>query len=179
MLGSNRQPEYADVNIHELLEHVVRLVDAELGGRVKFARDYDPSLPPIRADRAQLVQALINIVRNAGQALGETANPSITLRTRAVRQFTIGSTRHRVVLQIEIADNGPGIPEGMMDQIWFPMISGRADGTGLGLAITQSIVGHHNGIIECVSRPGDTRFSVFLPVESNGEHIEQLENSQP
>jgi two-component system nitrogen regulation sensor histidine kinase GlnL len=83
------------------------------------------------------------------------------------------------VLQIEIADNGPGIPEGMMDQIWFPMISGRADGTGLGLAITQSIVGHHNGIIECVSRPGDTRFSVFLPVESNGEHIEQLENSQP
>jgi two-component system nitrogen regulation sensor histidine kinase GlnL len=179
MLGSNRQPEYADVNIHELLEHVVRLVDAELGGRVKFARDYDPSLPPIRADRAQLVQALINIVRNAGQALGETANPSITLRTRAVRQFTIGSTRHRVVLQIEIADNGPGIPEGMVDQIWFPMISGRADGTGLGLAITQSIVGHHNGIIECVSRPGDTRFSVFLPVESNGEHIEQLENSQP
>ncbi len=178
MLGSNRQPEYSDVNIHELLEHVVGLVDAELGGRVSFARDYDPSLPPIRADRAQLVQAMINIVRNAGQALRETANPAITLRTRPVRQFTIGSTRHRVVMQIEITDNGPGIPEEMVDQIWFPMISGRADGTGLGLAITQSIVGHHNGIIECTSRPGDTRFSVFLPVESNGEHAEKLEDSQ-
>ncbi|NIP16310.1 MAG: PAS domain-containing protein [Pseudomonadales bacterium] len=178
MLGSNRQPEYADVNIHELLEHVVRLVDAELGGRVSFLRDYDPSLPPIRADRAQLVQALINIVRNAGQALRETVNPDITLKTRAVRQFTIGATRHRVVIQIEIADNGPGIPEEMIDRIWFPMISGRAEGTGLGLAITQSIVGHHNGIIECASRRGDTRFSVFLPVESNGEQNGQLEDSE-
>lgn len=181
MLGSNRQPEYVDVNIHELLEHVVRLVDAELAGRVNFARDYDPSLPPIRADRSQLVQAFINIVRNAGQALSETPDPAITLRTRAVRQFTIGATRHRVVMQIEIADNGPGIPEDMVDRIWFPMISGRAEGSGLGLAITQSIVGHHNGIIECTSRPGNTRFSVFLPMDSHGETHgnEEAQHNQP
>jgi len=175
MLGPNRRPQIAAVNVHEMLEHVLRLVDAEMLGRIEFVRDYDPSLPGIRADSTQLVQALLNIMRNAGQALEHTRNPRIILRTRAVRRFTIGATLHRVVMQIDIIDNGPGIPEDMLERIWFPMISGRADGTGLGLAITQSIIGQHNGVIECTSRPGATRFSVFLPFDDNTNQTKQME----
>jgi len=165
MLGPNRQPQIGDVNVHETLEHVVRLVDAELPGQIEFVRDYDPSLPPVLADSTQLVQALLNIIRNAGQALQHTRNPRIGLKTRAVRQFTIGATLHRLVVQIDISDNGPGIPADMLDRIWFPMISGRPEGTGLGLAITQAIIGQQNGVIECTSRPGATCFSVFLPLD--------------
>ncbi len=163
MLGPNRKPQIEEVNVHEALEHVMRLVDVELAGQIEFVRDYDPSLPNIRADSTQLVQALLNISRNAGQALQHTRRPRISLKTRVVRQFTIGTTLHRLVAQIDIIDNGPGIPDEMLDRIWFPMISGRPNGTGLGLAITQAIIGQHNGMIECTSRPGETCFSVFLP----------------
>lgn len=169
LLGPNRQLSTDNVNLHESLEHVVRLVDAELPGQIEFIRDYDPSLPDVKADATQLVQALLNIIRNAGQALQNTANAQITLRTRAVRQFTIGTTLHRLAAQIDIQDNGPGIPQEMMEHIWFPMISGHADGTGLGLAITQSIVGQHGGVIECTSEPGNTCFSVYLPFADNNE----------
>jgi two-component system nitrogen regulation sensor histidine kinase GlnL len=165
MLGPNRELDIAETNVHEILERVVILVDAEMPGRIEFARDYDPSLPNVRADQAQLIQALLNITRNACQALQDTRNPQIALKTRAVRQFTIGAARHRLVTQIDITDNGPGISAEMMGRIWFPMISGRVDGTGLGLAITQTIIGQHNGVIECESRPGNTCFSVFLPIE--------------
>lgn len=165
MLGPNRQPESHDVNVHAVMEHVLRLVDAETGGRITFTRDYDPSLPHVRADEAQLIQAMLNIVANAAQALEGRPNPRITVRTRIVRQFTIGTRLHRIVLQIDVVDNGPGIPEDMLERMYFPMISGRAEGTGLGLAITQTIIGQHGGIIECESRPGRTCFSVFLPVE--------------
>ena len=171
MLGPNRQPRIVEVNVHETLEHVIRLVDAELAGRIEFVRDYDPSLPSIHADTTQLVQALLNITRNAGQALEHTRNPQIALKTRVVRQFTIGTTLHRLVAQIDIGDNGPGISADMMDRIWFPMISGRPGGTGLGLAITQAIIGRHNGVIECTSRPGATCFSVFLPFNDASEAI--------
>jgi two-component system nitrogen regulation sensor histidine kinase GlnL len=173
MLGPNRKPQISQVNVHETLEHVMRLVDAELPGHIEFVRDYDPSLPNIRADSTQLVQALLNITRNAGQALQQTRNPQITLKTRVVRQFTIGATLHRLVAQIDIADNGPGIAGDMLERIWFPMISGRSDGTGLGLAITQAIIGQHNGVIECTSRPGATCFSVFLPFETEDQIGEQ------
>jgi two-component system nitrogen regulation sensor histidine kinase GlnL len=172
LLGPNRQLATDNVNLHETLEHVVRLVDAELPGKIDFLRDYDPSLPDVVADRAQLVQALMNIIRNAGQALRNTNGAQITLRTRAIRQFTIGTTRHRLAAQIDVVDNGPGIPEDMTERIWFPMISGRADGTGLGLAITQTIVGQHGGIIECKSEPGNTCFSVYLPYADNNQENE-------
>lgn len=165
MLGPNRRPEIEHVNVHSVLEHVIRLVDAEIPGWIDFERDYDPSLPPIRADEAQIIQAFLNIIRNAGQALEEKRHPRIVLKTRVVRQFTIGTIRHRMVAQIDIVDNGPGIPTDMIDRIFFPMISGRVDGTGLGLAITQTIVGQHHGVIECRSKPGETCFSVFLPLE--------------
>ncbi len=165
MLGPNKRPEIEQVNVHSVLEHVVQLVNAELPGRINFERDYDPSLPSINADEAQIIQAFLNILRNAGQALEEIRDARIVLKTRVVRQFTIGTVRHRMVAQIDVVDNGVGIPADMLDRIFFPMISGRANGTGLGLAITQTIVGQHHGMLECRSEPGDTCFSVFLPLE--------------
>jgi two-component system nitrogen regulation sensor histidine kinase GlnL len=165
MLGPNVEPQKLPVNAHEVLEHVIRLIDAENSGSISFIRDYDPSLPPVRGDESQLIQAILNILSNAAQALEGTPRPTITLRTRVVRRFTIGARVHRLVLQIDVIDNGPGIPPDMLDRIYFPMISGRPEGTGLGLAITQTIIGQHGGVIECESRPGRTCFSVFLPLE--------------
>lgn len=165
MLGPNVEPQKEPVNAHAVLEHVIRLVDAENDGTIEFLRDYDPSLPPVRGDESQLIQAVLNIVANAAQALVATPHPTITVRTRVVRRFTIGNRLHRLALQIDIIDNGPGIAPDMLDRIYFPMISGRPEGTGLGLAITQTIIGQHGGVIECESRPGRTCFSVFLPLE--------------
>jgi len=169
LLGPSREPRIAPSNIHELLERVVRLVDAEMPGQVRFVRDYDPSLPEIQGDESQIIQALLNIVRNAWQILDEQppahGEAVITLRTRVVRTFTIRTVLHRMVAQIDITDNGPGVAEDLVGQIFVPMISGRPQGTGLGLAITQSIISQHGGVIECVSRPGKTCFSVFLPLE--------------
>jgi two-component system nitrogen regulation sensor histidine kinase GlnL len=166
MLGPNRQPVKTPVNVHSVIEHVIRLVDAEDPGWIRFERDYDPSLPLVSADEPQLIQALLNIVSNASQALDDTPNPTVSLRSRIMRRFTIGQKLHRIVLQLDIIDNGPGIDEDMLERIYFPMISGRANGTGLGLAITQTIVGQHGGVIECESQPGRTCFSIFLPLEN-------------
>ena len=169
LLGPSRKPRIEPSNIHEVLEHVVRLVDAEMPGQVRFVRDYDPSLPEIQGDESQIVRALLNIVRNAWQILDEqppaNGDAEITLRTRVVRTFTIRSVLHRLVARIDIIDNGPGVAEDLVGQIFVPMISGRPQGTGLGLAITQSIISQHGGIIECASQPGKTCFSVFLPLE--------------
>lgn len=169
MLGPNRKLEKRDVNVHAVIEHVIRLIDAEAAGTINFRRDYDPSLPHVLADESQLIQAVLNIVSNASQAIEGRPNPTICVRTRIMRQVTIGSRLHRIALQMDIMDNGPGIPEDMLDRIYYPMISGRPEGTGLGLAITQTIIGQHGGMIECESRPGRTCFSVFLPVEGIDE----------
>ena len=165
MLGPNRQLVKTQVNVHSVMEHVIRLVDAEDPGWIHFERDYDPSLPPVSADEPQLIQALLNIVSNAAQALENTANPTVSVRSRITRRFTIGPKLHRIALQLDVIDNGPGIDEDMLERIYFPMISGRPNGTGLGLAITQAIIGQHGGVIECESQPGRTCFSIFLPLE--------------
>jgi len=168
MLGSNKLPSLAMTNVHEVLERVCSLVDAESQGRITLVRDYDPSIPEVLVDREQMIQAVLNIVRNAMQALtsgNEAHMGRITLRTRALRQFTIGHTRHRLVVKTEIIDNGPGIPPELQDTLFYPMVSGRPDGTGLGLAITQNIISQHQGLIECESHPGHTVFSIFLPLE--------------
>jgi two-component system nitrogen regulation sensor histidine kinase GlnL len=169
LLGPNKEPRTSPYNIHRILEHVIRLVDVESEGTITFERDYDPSLPELFGDEDQIVQALLNMVRNAAQSLTEhpgSQSPKITLRTRVVRTFTISGVKHRMVAQIDIIDNGPGIDESVIDEIFYPMITTRADGTGLGLAITQSVIGQHGGVIECESRPGHTCFSVFLPLET-------------
>ncbi|HCC60948.1 MAG TPA: PAS domain-containing sensor histidine kinase [Pseudomonas sp.] len=168
MLGSNKLPSLAMTNIHEVLEHVASLIEAECQGSLILVRDYDPSIPEVLMDRAQMIQAVLNIMRNAMQALAgqsELGLGRLTLRTRSLRQFTIGHIRHRLVARIEIIDNGPGIPAELQNTLFYPMVSGRPDGTGLGLAITQNIISQHQGLIECESHPGHTAFSIFLPLE--------------
>ncbi|MGR8934426.1 MAG: nitrogen regulation protein NR(II) [Gammaproteobacteria bacterium] len=168
MLGPNKPPQKQDLNIHEVLERVRQLVEAEGSGHITIKRDYDPSIPTIEADRNQLIQAVLNIVRNAVQALGMQQHPGeIVLKTRICRQITIGRKRYKLVAKIDISDNGPGIPADMLERIFYPMITGRAEGTGLGLSIAQSLVNQHNGMIECSSVPGNTVFTVYLPVENH------------
>lgn len=180
LLGPSQQPQLSWFNIHRVLEHVIRLLDAEKPGVINFLRDYDPSLPEVFGDESQIIQAVLNITRNACQALEDagTRQPAITLRTRVVRTFTISSTVHRIAAQIDIVDNGPGIGADIIDRIFYPMISGRAAGTGLGLAIAQSIIGQHRGAIECESHPGRTCFSIFLPLEGKAGGYMQPEQNQ-
>jgi two-component system nitrogen regulation sensor histidine kinase GlnL len=174
MLGPNKAPKMAATNIHEVLERVRTLLEAESRGRLNFHRDYDPSLPEFQGDKEQLIQAFLNIARNAMEAAfehqpkgGSAEPPSISFRTRALRQFTIGHRRHRLVCRVDVIDNGPGIPTELLQNVFYPMISGRANGTGLGLSITQSIIGQHHGLVECESEPGRTDFIIFLPLEDN------------
>lgn len=167
MLGPNRPSQKGEHNILEILEHIVRLLNAETDHRINFIKDYDPSIPNIYADRDQLIQALLNIVRNAWEALGESGD--ITLRTRALRRFTIGTVTHRLVLALEIIDNGPGIPKNIIEKIFYPMVTGRSEGTGLGLPIAQSLINQHDGLIECDSEPGRTRFTVFIPITAGDQ----------
>jgi two-component system nitrogen regulation sensor histidine kinase GlnL len=167
MLGPYQPPRLTPISIHEITEHVCSLVQAEAQGKLDLLRDYDPSIPDLLADREQLIQAVLNIVRNAMQALmsvDDGRRGQITLRTRTLRQFTIGPRRHRLVCRLEIIDNGPGIAPGILDSIFYPMVSGRAEGTGLGLSITQNIITRHQGLIECDSTPGHTTFTLFLPL---------------
>lgn len=165
MLGSNALPNFAALNVHQVLEYVAQLLQAEQP-ELSIARDYDPSMPDIQGDYQALIQVVLNIGRNALQALQEsaTALPKITFSTRIMRQFTIGARCHRLVVKLGIADNGPGIDPALIDNVFYPMISGRASGTGLGLAIAQQIANQHGGIIECASQPGRTRFDLYLPV---------------
>ncbi|MCZ6830886.1 MAG: nitrogen regulation protein NR(II) [Gammaproteobacteria bacterium] len=167
MLGPKRQLKPAAVNIHEVLEHVRSLLQAE-SAEIELRRDYDPSVPEVMADRSQLIQAILNIVRNAMHATSENEGARIIeLRSRIQRNFTIGTHRHRLVCRVDIRDNGAGIPEELLQSIFIPMVSGRADGTGLGLSISQSIINQHRGIIECRSESGRTVFTLYLPLGAN------------
>jgi two-component system nitrogen regulation sensor histidine kinase GlnL len=165
LLGPHQQLVLEDTNIHEIIEHVRNLISAEVSNQLQISRDYDPSLPSLPADRAQLVQAVLNIMRNALQAAEQPERCHILLRTRSQRQFTIGALRHRLVCRVDIIDNGPGIPTELQQAIFVPMVTGRADGTGLGLSIAQSIINRHGGLLECESEPGNTRFTLYLPME--------------
>jgi two-component system nitrogen regulation sensor histidine kinase GlnL len=170
MLGPNQLPQRREANIHHIVEHVRQLLQAELPDGPAIIRDYDPSIPSFEADPDRLIQALLNIARNAAHAADEIgAGGQIILRTRVMRQFTIGSTHHRLVLCVEIEDNGPGIPELLKDRLFYPMVSGRPGGTGLGLPIAQELINQHGGLIEYESRPGQTVFFVFLPLECQDE----------
>ncbi len=165
MLGPNNVPVKQPVNIHQILEHVRSLVEAENYPGLVLERAYDPSIPELMADSELLVQAVLNLVRNAAEAGAGT----ILLRSRTERQFTIGHQRYKLVLRIDIIDNGPGIPRELQEKIFYPMVTGRAEGTGLGLSIAQSLINQHQGIIEFTSTPHETVFTIFLPLEvTNG-----------
>ena len=162
ILGPAGLPKFKDVNIHEVLEQVRSLISIEVNDAIQIHRDYDPSVPDIKADHDMLIQALLNIARNACEALGEKGN--LTFRTRVVRKYTIGLQRHKLVACIEVIDDGPGIPADIREKIFFPMVTSRAEGTGLGLSISQSLIQQHDGLIECQSEPGHTVFSIILPI---------------
>jgi len=151
---------------------VATLVAAETRGALTIVRDYDPSIPEFSGHREQLIQAILNIVRNAMQALVDNDmldSGKIILRTRVQRNITIGKANHKVLCRLDIIDNGPGIDPDIVDRIFFPMISGRPAGSGLGLPIAQSAINRHQGLIECESEPGYTQFSVYLPIDNDHE----------
>jgi two-component system nitrogen regulation sensor histidine kinase GlnL len=164
MVGPNTPAHKQSTNIHQVMEHVRTLILAEVPSGIRVERDFDPSIPELLADADQLIQAVLNIARNALQALD--GNGMIRLRTRIERQFMIGQTRHRLVARIEIEDNGPGVPADLRDRIFYPMVTGKPDGTGLGLSIAQDIIDRHAGVIEYDSRPGRTVFRIYLPLEN-------------
>jgi two-component system nitrogen regulation sensor histidine kinase GlnL len=164
MLGPSDVPNIQRVNIHKILERVRELVLVESESGLTIHQDYDPSLPDLLADPDLLVQAVLNIVRNAAQAL--EGKGEITLRTRVQRQFNIGNRQHRLVACVEVIDNGPGIDKALQAKIFYPMVTSRSEGTGLGLSIAQSLINRHHGLIECSSRPGTTVFTVLLPLEN-------------
>jgi two-component system nitrogen regulation sensor histidine kinase GlnL len=158
MLTPHRAPRLEPVGIHEVLERVRSLVEAEFG--VPVQRDYDPSLPDIVADREQLIQAVLNIARNAAQAGAQW----IEFRSRALRQVTLLRQRYRLALELQIIDDGPGVPAEIQDRIFSPLVSGREGGTGLGLSLAQTFVQYHHGVVEFESRPGRTTFRILLPL---------------
>lgn len=161
LLGPGHAPRKELVNIHELLQHVGHLLAADAPPGVSIERDYDPSLPPLSLDRHQIIQAMLNLGRNALQALGDRGR--IVLRTRALTNVNIGARRHRVVASVQFEDDGPGVPEHLRDTLFYPLVTGRSAGTGLGLAVAQDLVSRHDGLIEFDSRPGLTRFTILLP----------------
>ena len=166
MLTPHRPPRIAAVNIHEVLERVRSLLAAEFPKQIRLIRDYDTSLPDLRGDIEQLIQVVLNVARNAAQALlaANTPQPEIRLKTRAARQVTLHKERYRLALELHVIDNGPGIPEDIRERIFFPLVSGREGGSGLGLTLAQSFVQQHRGAIECDSRPGATVFKILLPL---------------
>ena len=167
LLGPGGPPNKQPLNIHGLIEYVIRLVEPETSDHVQIRRDYDPGLPDIDLDRDQMLQALLNLIRNALIALDGQGN--LTLRTRAVLNFTIGDTKHAVVANIEVEDDGPGIPPDLQDSVFYPLVTSRADGTGLGLPAAQELISRHGGLIEFESRPGRTVFQVLVPLDIDGE----------
>jgi two-component system, NtrC family, nitrogen regulation sensor histidine kinase GlnL len=163
LLGPGAPPNKTSINPHEMLQHVYQLLRSEAPGGIAIVRDYDPSLPAVFADRDQMIQAMLNLGRNAVQALGEYGR--LTLRTRAVVNATIGTRRHRVVASIQFEDNGAGVPPELADTIFYPLVTSRPGGNGLGLAVAQDLVTRHGGLIEFESRPGHTVFTLLLPFE--------------
>lgn len=169
LLAPHRKPHIAVVmNIHEVCERVRSVILAEHPRGLRIVRDYDTSIPEFLGDFEQLIQTVLNIVRNAAQALAPKiaqASAEIRLCTRVVRRVTLNRKQHRLALELQVIDNGPGIPPDIVDRIFYPLVSGREGGSGLGLTLAQTFVQQHEGTIECASQPGKTVFKVILPLQ--------------
>jgi two-component system nitrogen regulation sensor histidine kinase GlnL len=161
LLAPQNSSHYSALNIHEVLERVRSVVLAEVSEGLTIKRDYDISLPALVGDKEQLIQVMLNIVRNAAQAM--QGNGTIVLRTRIASQVTLIKRRHRLAIMVQIIDNGPGIPPELRDKIFYPLVSGRADGHGLGLTLALDFISQHHGMIEFDSEPGRSCFTVLLP----------------
>lgn len=173
MLGPHRPLDARSINIHRVLERVAVLTENSSGDEIELIRDYDPSIPDVDCDEDQLIQVFLNLAGNALQAHRFSSEnsgdlgidgPFIRLKSRVIRNYTIGTEHYRLVCCISVEDNGPGVPDSLKDTLFVPMVSGHAENTGLGLAIAQTIVNRHNGLITCQSEPGNTNFSVYLPI---------------
>ncbi|WP_440054469.1 nitrogen regulation protein NR(II) [Pseudoalteromonas sp. T1lg65] len=166
LLGPNQLPQKEPCNIHQTLESVIKLTTLESNSRIKLVKDYDPSIPSIVLDQAKIQQVLLNILRNAQQALGDSGQIMIT--TRIQHRLHRGERLMKKALLIRISDNGPGIAEELKETLFFPMITNKEGGSGLGLSIAQTLIEQHQGLIECDSWPGHTEFSIFLPFDNTG-----------
>jgi two-component system nitrogen regulation sensor histidine kinase GlnL len=168
LAAPQRMPvQWQAVNIHEVCERVCALMRAEFRD-VALLRDYDASMPEFRADPARVMQALLNIVRNAAQIMTgfhPTQSPHITIKTRIARQVLLRHKQHRLAAVVTVTDNGPGVPEGLKDRIFHPLVTGRDGGTGLGLSLAQDFIQQQGGVIEFESQPGHTEFRLQLPME--------------
>ena len=166
LLTPHRPPTHVPMNIHEVCERVRSLILAEFPRGIRVLRDYDVSLPEFRGDPEQLIQAVLNVARNAAQAIvgSKKLDGQIALRTRVARHVTLAKRGHGLALELQVVDNGPGIPEEISDRIFHPLVSGREGGSGLGLTLAQTFVQHHQGMIECESQPGRTCFRIVLPL---------------
>ncbi len=168
ILGPRELPVMTPFNIHETLCRAGRLITADTPDEIQVLTDFDPSIPDVTGDADQIYQAILNMVCNAAQALRDQENRTtpgqIVLRTRVRRRMTLGSKLHKLVLQIDICDNGPGIPSEIRDRVFYPLITGRPGGTGLGLSIAQGYIYRHGGLITCNSEPGETVFTLWLPL---------------
>ena len=168
LLAPHRKPHVvSEMNIHEVLERVRTLVLAEFPSGLRMVRDYDTSIPEFKGDKEQLIQAVLNVVQNAAQAMSHEraqGQAEITLRTRVARQVTLGQARYKLSLELHVIDNGPGVPEVIRDRLFYPLVSGREGGTGLGLTLAQTFVQQHHGLIECESVPGRTDFRILIPL---------------
>lgn len=163
MLLPNGASHKKPTNIHQIIIRVSQLINSEPEFRVKIEYDFDPSIPELHLDADHIIQALLNIMRNAAQALDGLGK--IQVCSRIQRHMTLGGRYHKLLTRIDIRDNGPGIPAHLIDQIFYPLVTSRAEGTGLGLSIAQSLVNQHGGLIECSSQPGETVFTIWLPME--------------
>ncbi|HZF82880.1 MAG TPA: nitrogen regulation protein NR(II) [Burkholderiaceae bacterium] len=168
LLAPHRRPYVVgDVNVHEVCERVRSVLLAEFPHDLEIERDFDPSIPEFRGDREQLIQATLNIAHNAAQALAErraAGDAKIIFRTRVARQVILNKQWYRLALELHVIDNGPGVPDGLKDRIFYPLVSGREGGTGLGLTLAQTFVQQHHGVIECDSVPGRTDFKITIPL---------------
>jgi two-component system, NtrC family, nitrogen regulation sensor histidine kinase GlnL len=174
VFGDERPVEREPVNIHVVFDHVRRLAQSGFARHIRFVEDYDPSLPPVLANRDQLVQVFLNLVKNAAEAIGENAiDGEIQLSTafRPGVRLSLPGSKSKVSLPLEfcIKDNGPGVPDDLMPHLFDPFVTTKPTGTGLGLALAAKIIGDHGGIIECESQPRRTVFRVLMPMFTGDE----------